>query len=338
MSRAIVQYLPMVPEIIVSGIQPTGPLHLGNYLGAIRNWLRLADEGDGLCFFFIADYHAMTDTESFRDYPDHSVTLAAELLALGLDTKKATLFFQRDVPEVTELAWMFNTVTPVSFLERMTQFKDKTARAKTVNMGLLDYPVLQAADIVMYGGTHVPVGEDQVQHVELTRDIVRFWNNRFGQTFAEPKPILTKTARVMALNFPEKKMSKSIPGSTILLSDSPSEIRAKVRKAVTDTTPAPKGEKSPGVQNLFTLLTEFAPPDEVSKFERAHRDGSIRYAELKDAVADHIANYFADFRAKRAALLRKPKEVQKIFTSGGKKARAVADATMKRVHAVTGLH
>jgi tryptophanyl-tRNA synthetase len=326
----------MAKEIIVSGIQPTGLLHLGNYLGALRNWKRLQDEYRGHCFFFIADYHAMTDAETFKGYGEHTSTLAVELLALGLDPKKTTLFFQRDAPEVTELAWMFNTVTPVSFLERMTQFKDKSERVKSVSMGLFDYPVLQAADILIYGGTHVPVGEDQIQHVELTRDIARFWNNRFGQTFSETKPLLTLTPRVMALNFPEKKMSKSIPGSTINLADTPEEIRAKVKKAVTDTAPMPKGKMSLGVENLFTLLTEFAPPEEAIKFKRQHDDGSIKYSELKDAIADHISAHFADFRTKRSALMKKPDHVKKVFAAGAKKARAVAQATMKDVRKKIG--
>ena len=323
-------------EIIVSGIQPTGTLHLGNYLGMVRNCLRLQDEYKGRCFFFIADYHAMNDEESFKGYAQDNVEIATTLLALGLDPKKAVIFHQKDVPEVTELTWMFNTVTPVSFLERMTQFKDKSSQRKSVNAGLLDYPVLQAADILIYGGTHVPVGEDQVQHVELTRDIARFWNNRFGQTFGDPKPLLTKAARVMALNFPEKKMSKSIPGSTVNLTDSPEEIRTKLRKAVTDTAPMPKGEMSAGVANLFELLTEFAPEGEVAKFKRQHADGSIKYVELKDAIADHIAAHFADFRAKRAALLKKPDHVKKIFAQGAKKAHAVAQATMQKVRERVG--
>jgi len=326
----------MPNELVVSGIQPTGALHLGNYLGAIRNWLRLQEEYPGRCFFFIADYHAMNDEERFRGYREHANALAVDLLALGIDPKKATLFFQHEVPEVTELAWMFGTVTPLPFLERMTQYKDKAARRKTVTAGLLTYPVLQASDILAYGGNRVPVGEDQVQHVELTRDLARFWNNRFGRTFEEPRPILTKTPRVMALNFPERKMSKSIPGSTVDIADPPDKIRAALRRAVTDSSPAAKGMMSAGVTNLFTLLTEFAPPDEVARFRRAHELGSIRYVELKDAVADHVSTHFAEFRSRRGALMKRAEHVRKIYATGAKRARAAAERTMKTVRANIG--
>jgi tryptophanyl-tRNA synthetase len=325
----------MDKEIIVSGIQPTGAMHLGNYLGAIRNWVNFQDEYKGRCYFFTADYHAMNEPDIFANYSQLNLELGAELLAAGLDPKKVILFHQKDVPEVCELTWMFNTVIPVSFLERMTQYKDKSERAKTVNMGLLDYPVLQAADILIYGGNRVPVGEDQVQHVELTRDAARFWNNRFGITFPEPKPILTKTARVMALNFPERKMSKSIAGSAVMLADSPDDIRAKVRKAVTATT-APEGVMPAGVANLFELFTEFGPADEVEKFQKQYAAGSIRYSELKDAVADHIIAHFAAFRERKAELMKKPDYVAKVFKQGGKKARERAQETMTIVRKKIG--
>jgi len=322
-------------EIVVTGLKPTGTLHLGSYLGALRQLLELQDEYKGRCFIFIADYHAMTQADEFKNYREYAKDMAVDFLALGLDPKKVTLFFQHDVPETTELCWMFNSVIPISFLERMTQYKDAIAKEKSVNMGLFDYPVLQAADILIYGGDRVPVGEDQVQHVELTRDVARFWNNRFGETFTEPKPLLTKSARVMSLNFPERKMSKSIPGSAIYLTDSPDEIRAKVRKAVT-ATDAPAGVMPTGVANLFELFAEFGPADEVAKFQKQYKDGSIRYSELKDAVADHIAAYFAEFRLRRAELLKDPKYVAKIFASGAKRARARAQETMKLVYEKIG--
>lgn len=317
-------------EIVVTGLKPTGTLHLGSYLGALRQLLDLQEEYKGRCYIFIADYHAMTQYDEFKDYRNYSSEMAIDLLALGLDPKKVTLFYQRDVPETTELCWMFNTVTPLSFLERMTQYKDHVAKEKSVNMGLLDYPVLQAADILIYGGNCVPVGEDQVQHVELTRDIARFWNNRYGEIFPEPKPLLTKTARVMSLNFPDRKMSKSIPGSAIFLTDSPDEIRAKVRKAVT-ATDATDNVMPTGVANLIELLTEFGPADEVEKFKGQYSNKTILYSELKDAVADYISAFFADFRARRAELLKESEQVEKIFKQGAKKARARARKTMKIV-------
>ncbi len=325
----------MEKELIVSGIQPTGSLHIGNYLGAVKNFVELQEEYANRMFIFTADYHAMNEQEIFANWPKFGLELGAELLAAGIDPKKVSLFHQKDVPEVCELTWMFNTVMPVAFLERMTQYKDKSERAKSVNMGLLDYPVLQAADILIYGGNRVPVGEDQVQHVELTRDAARFWNNRFGETFIEPKPILTKTARVMALNFPERKMSKSIAGSAVMLADPPDEIRAKVRKAVTATA-APEGVMPAGVANLFELFAEFGPAEEVAKFRKQYDAGTIRYSELKDAVADHIITYFAEFREKKAELMANPDKVAKIFRQGGKRARERAQETMEVVRKKIG--
>jgi tryptophanyl-tRNA synthetase len=325
----------MKKETVVSGIQPTGAMHLGNYLGAARNFLELQEEYAGRMYIFTADYHSMTDEAIFADHEKRRIELGAELLALGIDPGKCVLFHQKDVPETTELCWMFNTVCPISFLERMTQYKDKSSRAKTVNMGLFDYPVLQAADILIYGGDRVPVGEDQVQHVELSRDIARFWNARFGDTFAEPKPILTKAARVMALNAPDKKMSKSIPGSAILIGDTPDEIREKVKKAVTATA-APEGTMPPGVANLLGLLSEFGSAEEVQKFKKEYDGGSIRYSELKDAVADRIVAYFAGFREKKAALMKSPDKVEKAFAKGGKAARERARETMEAVRKKIG--
>jgi len=324
----------MKKETIVTGLKPTGTLHLGSYLGAIHQLLDLQEEYKGRCYIFIADYHAMTQQDEFANHRAYAFEMAVDLLALGVDPKKATLFYQRDIPETTELCWMFNTVVPLSYLERMTQYKDYIAKEKSVNMGLLDYPVLQAADILIYGGNRVPVGEDQVQHVELTRDIARFWNNRFGETFAEPKPLLTKTARVMSLNFPERKMSKSIPGSAVFLADSPDEIRAKVRKAVTAS--AAEDMMPPGVANLFELFAEFGPAEEVENFRKQYGDRSIRYSELKDAVADHIIAYFAPFRARREELLKHPNEIEKVFKQGAKRARAKAQETMQVVRKKIG--
>ncbi|TAL20059.1 tryptophan--tRNA ligase [Patescibacteria group bacterium] len=334
--------------ILLSGLQPTGPLHLGNYLGAVRNFVRLQDEFAGRFFVFVADYHSLTENYDPKEKQNQILMLGAELLAAGLDPKKVTLYVQSDIPEVTELCWVFNTVTPISFLERMTQFKDKASRQKeNINMGLFDYPVLQAADILLPKAAAVPVGEDQVQHVELTRDIARFFNRKFGETFPESKPVLTATPRVMSLSEPEKKMSKSIPGSFISLSDSPEEIKQALRRAVTDTGPGPGRSDlprrsdlqamSPGVANLFGLLREFGTPEDVGAMERAYRGGTIKYVELKDLLAARIAEYFSEFRKKRAQLLKNPSAVKKIFAAGGKKIRAIASKTMREVRQKVGL-
>lgn len=324
-------------DILVTGIQPTGPLHIGNYIGAVKNLLKLQNEYKGRCFVFIADYHSITEDYNPKEKQNQVLTLAAELLALDLDPKKIVFYVQSEVPQVTELAWIFNTVTPISFLERMTQFKDKSARQKeNINVGLFDYPVLQAADILMMKGTSVPVGADQVQHVELTRDVARFFNRKFGETFSEPKPLLAEVPRVMSLVDPEKKMSKSVSGSFVSLADSSEEIKLKLRGAVTDM--GAKTEKmSPGVANLFMLLKEFGSAVEVKKMESSYKDGSLKYVEIKDLIAERIAEYFADFRKKRAALLKNPTGIKRIFKTGGLKARQIAKKTMDEVRKKTGL-
>lgn len=321
---------------ILSGIQPTGPLHVGNYLGSLRNFVRLQNEYPERCFFMIADYHSITENYDPAEKQKQVLELAAEFLAARLDPAKCTIYVQSQVPAVTELAWIFNTVTPISFLERMTQFKDKAARQKeNINVGLFDYPVLQAADILLPKANAVPVGQDQVQHVELTRDIARFFNKKFGETFEEPKPLLTEIPKVMSLLDPEKKMSKSLPGSFISLMDEPEEIMKKVKRAVTDT--AGGLEKSAGVANLFALLEQFATKEVCARFEKEHAAGTIRYSELKEALARSIAVYFEDFRKRRKELLSKPAHLEKVLAVGAQKMQKVADETMDEVRKKVGL-
>lgn len=324
-------------DILITGLQPTGPLHIGNYVGAVRNVLNLQDAYRGRALLFVADYHSMTEDYDPKEKQKQVLELAVELLAIGIDPKKVTLYVQSEVPEVTELAWIFNTLTPISFLERMTQFKDKAARQKTnINVGLFDYPVLQAADILLPRAIVVPVGEDQVQHVELTRDIARFFNRKFGNTFAEPKVLLTETPRVMSLADPSKKMSKSVPGSFISMSDTPEEIKKKMRGAVTDV--GPKGESmSPGVANLMTLLREFGTVEDVRRVDRAYQDGSLKYVELKDLIAARIAEHFHEFRKQRTLLQKNPAKVRGVLKRGGAKVRSVAKKTMDDVRRATGL-
>lgn len=336
----------MEKDILITGLQPTGPLHIGNYIGTVRNLLNLQDAFRGRCLVFVADYHSMSEDYDPREKQGQVLMLAAELLAAGLDPKKVTLFVQSDVPEVTELAWIFNTITPMSYLERMTQFKDKAERQKTnINVGLFDYPVLQAADILLPKAAVVPVGTDQVQHVELSRDIARFFNRRFGETFPEPKALLTETPRVMSLADPSKKMSKSLPGSFISMCDSPEEIRKKMRSAVTDVGPKSvgmippfaNGGMSPGVVNLMTLLKEFGTAEDVSRVQAAYRDGTIRYVDLKDLAAARVGEHFADFRKKRAAILKNPTKVRAVLKRGGAKMQRIANATMREVRKKCGL-
>jgi len=316
-------------QIIVSGIQPSGELHIGNYLGAIKNWLTLQDDPKYRCFFFIADLHSLT-----ADFDPHTkyqqiIGLARDLIALGLDPKKCTLFVQSEIPEHTELSWIFSTLTPMSELERMTQYKDKSAHQITnVNVGLFTYPVLQAADILMYKAGRVPVGEDQVQHVELTRVLARKFNNKFSDTFPETLPLLTETPRVMSLTEPLKKMSKSHgPKSFIALADPPEIILEKIRKATADEV---------GVKNLLELHHLFDGNGAATQeFLGEHERGTLMNVKLKDALAALIANHFAYFRAERVKISES--SVLKILKAGVKTASAIAQETMREVRMKVGI-
>ncbi|MFZ2978660.1 MAG: tryptophan--tRNA ligase [Candidatus Magasanikiibacteriota bacterium] len=323
-------------QIIVSGFQPTGNFHVGNYLGAIKNLVDLQNSNKYEMYIFIADLHALTGNKKPEDLRQQIMKNAAEFISAGIDPKKTTLFVQSDIQEHTELAWIFNCVTPISELYRMTQFKDKSARQeKNINTGLLTYPVLQAADILLYRGNAVPVGQDQVQHVELTRDVVKWFNNKFSSFFEEPKALLTTVPKVMSLLEPEKKMSKSLgEGHVIELGDEPEVIEKKLKRAVTATE---GGVKAPGVENLLLLLKNFADEKVYNEFVKAEKAGSIRYGDLKAELVKVISNYFADFRTKRKDLLVNPKKLQSILTAGAKKARPVAEKTMKEARKMIGL-
>jgi len=327
--------------LIVSGVQPTGRLHIGNWAGGLRNWLALQDAHPERCLFFIADYHALTVEYDPKDQQNRILDVAASLLALGFDSKKSTLFVQSDVPEHTELAWILNCVTPVAEMERMTQYKDKSSKnAKNINMGLLDYPVLQAADILIYGGNAVPVGQDQVQHVETTRVIARGFNKRFGATFPEPKELLNDTPKVMSLTEPTKKMSKSGPEkSYIAIDDEPDVIMKKMKAVPTEpsgivTDAALKTEPYAGVALLLDLI-ELCEGKAARK--AALSESPVRYGELKKRAAEAVAARFADFRAKKKDLLKNPDRVRMVLASGGAKARAHAKQTMETVLKATGL-
>lgn len=325
-------------DVVVSGIKPTGTPHLGNYLGAFRQWLEL--EKKHTCFFFIADLHALTE-EQPNPNPDalraRTLDVGRTMLALGLDPKRVTFFAQSHVTGHTELAWIFNCMTSVGNLERMTQYKDAKRAGLSNNAGLFDYPVLQAADILLYKGSRVPVGEDQVQHVELTRDTARTFNRSYPSTpptFPETKPLLTKTLRVMSLEDPAMKMSKRIgrAGEPILLTDAPEVITKKFRSAVTATT---GGGESPGVANLFLLLEAFADAETVRRFRGAEGDGSIRYTELKSVLAEKVTEHFAEFRTRYAGI--SDDEVVAVLKQGAAKAQSVADQTIREVREKVGL-
>ncbi|MBP9760689.1 MAG: tryptophan--tRNA ligase [Candidatus Magasanikbacteria bacterium] len=323
-------------SVIFSGIQPTGNIHLGNYLGALANWVTLQNSGDYMCYFSIVDYHALTGERTAEERYAQIMVTAAELLALGIDPEKSVFFVQSHVRAHTELAWIFQSVTPMAELERMTQYKDKSQQqAKNINVGLFTYPVLQAADILLYHGTHVPVGEDQKQHIELTRDTARWFNNKYGNYFPETNVLLTNMPRVKSLLEPTKKMSKSLgDGHVIELADEPEIIEKKLKKAVTATT---GGEENPGVENLLLILEHVASKDIYNTFVSQVKDDTIQYGELKQVLAQSISEKFSEFRAKRAALLQDSRLLSDMLALGADKAELVAEKTMQEVRQRIGV-
>lgn len=320
----------MKSQILLSGIQPSGDLHIGNYLGAIKLWVEL--QKSYKVFISIVDHHAITIPQDPKKLRRSTLDLAILLIACGINPKKSVLFLQSQVPAHTELGWILNTITPVSELERMTQFKEKRERAGTL-AGLLNYPVLQAADILLYHPDVVPVGEEQLQHLELTRTLVRRFNNRFGQIFKEPKALIKKeVARIKSLDDPTKKMSKSSsnPDSYIALLDSPDEIIRKIKNAVTDSSHEIHydEESKPAISNLMTLYSAFSGLSH-QKIEQKYRGRG--YAEFKKDLAGLLIKSMAPIQKKYRELARSEKAVLNILASGDKKANAVASKTLQEV-------
>jgi len=325
-------------KIVLSGTQPTGELHIGNYLGALKNWVKIQDEYN--CFFFLADYHSISQDYDIKEKEKQILNLAIDYLSVGLDPKKCTIFLQSDVPKCTELAWIFNCITPVSYLERMTQYKDKSQKQeKNINMGLLNYPILQAADILMYNADYVPVGDDQDQHVELTRKIAHFFNNRFGQTFKEPAGLHSSAPRVMSLTEPEKKMSKSDSSiSYIVLKDTPDQIKSKIKKATTDTGKKERENTASGGENLIALLDVISEDKKkVRNFTNEYKNGSLKYSEFKPFLAEEIIKMLAPIQAKRCELEKNIDYVKKVLAEGAKKASTIANETIKKVKEKIGI-
>lgn len=326
----------MAKPILISGIQPSGRLHLGNYLGALKNFVALQNSGKYQCFFFIADLHSLTEEYSPKEKAKQINELAADYLAAGLDPKKSTIFLQSSVPAHSELAWILNTIAPMGELRRMTQFKDKGGETEGANVGLFDYPVLMAADILLYDAAVVPVGDDQLQHLEFTRTLARKFNSRFGKTFVEPKPLLTNTPRVMSLDNPLKKMSKSSPAGCIFLDDSPEEIKEKVKRAVTDSETVVRydAQAKPAISNLlriYAALGDDLIPDLEKKF------GKMNYSEFKLGLANTIVNYFEPFRLRKKALLKKPALIKSALKAGSTKAGKIAEKKLLEVKKRIGL-
>jgi len=319
---------------IFSGIQPSGELHIGNYLGAVRQWLGLQDDYD--CFFCIVDLHAITQSFEPQELPRQIYDMALTLVAAGLDPEKCTIFVQSDVPEHSELAWVFTTVTPLGELERMTQYKDKAARQESVLAGLLNYPILQAADILLYHAVGVPVGEDQVQHIELTREIARKWNARFGEYFPEPEAIVGKVRRVLGLDG-QAKMSKSI-GNTIGILESADEIWEKIRVALTD--PQRKRRDDPGnpnVCNIFSLHRHFSSEADIAWADEGCRSAGIGCIDCKRRLTENIVESLRPIRERAMQLRQQPDYVLEVLRDGAERARTVSRDTMAEVRRRMGL-
>ena len=322
---------------IFSGIQPSGELHVGNYLGAVKNWVAL--QGTAEAIYCVVDYHAIIAAYEPAQLRVRRREMAVGLLAAGIDPAKASLFVQSDVPEHTELAWIFNTVTPVGELERQTQYKEKAARQESVSAGLLNYPILQAADIMLYRADRIPVGEDQVQHLELSRVIARRWNQLFSPDadyFPEPQPILTPTRRIMGLDG-QSKMSKSL-GNTIGMLESREEIWAKLRPAVTDPKRVRKTDPgTPEVCNIYHLHKAFSPPEAVDHVAVQCRTAGWGCIDCKKVLAESIETELVPIRTRAELLRAEPDRVDDALASGAAHCRSIARETMGCVRDMMGL-
>ncbi|HEV8598104.1 MAG TPA: tryptophan--tRNA ligase [Gemmatimonadales bacterium] len=323
---------------IFSGIQPTGDLHIGNWLGAVRNWVALQHQFDSI--ICVVDLHAVTLPYEVSALAARTRDMAIGLLAAGIDPERAILFVQSAVPEHAELNWLFTTIAPLGELERMTQFKDKTEKLESIPVGLLCYPILQAADILLYRANKVPVGEDQVQHLELSREIARRWNAAYAQGapfFPEPQPLLTPASRVKGLDG-KAKMSKSL-GNTIGLLESPEEIWEKLRPAATD--PARVTRKDPGTPelcNIYALHQYFSSPETVVEVAEKCRTAGWGCLDCKRRLADAMIATLAPIRARAEELKRSPAEVDGQLARGAERARAIARETLREAKRLMGFH
>ena len=316
---------------VLSGLQSSGILHLGNYFGMMKKMIAYQDTAE--LFAFIANMHAMTSVLDRGTLAPDTFEAAIDFLALGLDPEKAVFWVQSDVPEVAELTWYLSNVTPVSLLERSHSYKDKVARGIAPNSGLFFYPVLMAADILLYQTDRVPVGKDQKQHLEITRDIAIKFNNTYGDTFVVPEAEIDDDLAVIP-GIDGQKMSKSY-GNTINIFCERSELKKRVMSIVTDSTPV-EAPKNPETCTVFALYRLFASPEDIKKVAERYRRGGIGYGEVKKELIELIWNFFAPFREKRAELSRDKAKVRKILLEGAEKARYHASRTMKKVRKRVG--
>lgn len=317
---------------ILSGVQPSGVLHIGNYFGAIRQHIDLQNQGEA--YYFLANYHALTTINNADQLRENTLNAALDYLALGLDPQKATFFLQSDVPEVCELTWMLSTVTGMGLLERAVSYKDKIAKGIAPRVGLFTYPVLMAADILIYDSDIVPVGQDQVQHIEMTRDMAGYFNTIYGEVFKIPEPRVDEaTARVPGVD--GQKMSKSY-GNTIGIFDEGKPLKTKVMSIVTDSTPvdAPKDPEPNTVYQLFKLV---GSPDDAATMAAQFRAGGYGYGQAKKTLLEALDAYFAPFRKRRKDLAENRDYVEQVFRDGAQRARAEATRVLDRARRACGL-
>lgn len=326
------------PKKIFSGIQPSGNIHIGNYLGAIKQWVDLQDKAEET-IFCIVDLHAITVPQDPKDLKRRILELAALYIACGIDPEKSPIFIQSSRPEHSELAWILNCFTSMGELKRMTQFKDKSGENQDrVTAGLFDYPVLMAADILLYNTNDVPVGEDQVQHIEITRDIVERFNNRFGETFVIPRANINKeTTRIMGLDDPTKKMSKSASSeyNFIAMSDDGETIRNKIKRAVTDSGSQVKAaDDKPAIKNLLNIFSGVTGKS-ISELEQEFEGKN--YGEFKNALSDTLIAHLEPIQKKYHELLSDPDELRNILVRGSGRVAPIAQKTLREVKQKIGL-
>jgi tryptophanyl-tRNA synthetase len=318
---------------ILSGIQPSGVLHIGNYFGMMRPAIALQAEGEA--FYFIADYHALTSVRDPEALRENARRVALDFLACGLDPERAALFRQSDVPQVTELAWILSTVAPMGLLERAHSYKDKLARGMPATVGLFNYPVLMAADILIYDSDIVPVGKDQKQHIEMTRDLAVKMNETFGQIFKLPEPRIQAATEVVP-GIDGQKMSKSY-GNNIDIFGDEKETLKRIMSIVTDSAPV-EAPKDPSRSTIFQLYSLVASKNEIAEMREQFQKGGTGYGDFKKQLFKKLWDYFAPMRKRREEILADKSYIDNVLARGAKRANEVADVVMERVRAVIGLH
>ena len=320
---------------VLSGIQPSGTSHLGNYFGAFLNWRKLQDDGNE-CFFFIANQHAITVPQDGAILKKRTIEMAATMFSVGIDPNKSTIFVQSDIPEHMELTWILSTLAPLGLMERMIQFKEKSERhPESVNLGLLSYPVLQAADVMLYKAELVPVGVDQAQHLELTRELVKKFNNRYKEIFPEPKTLHTKITKVVGLDG-KSKMSKGY-NNYIGITESPKIIWEKILSAVTDPARIKKSDPgNPEICNIYSLHKLLSPKKDIEWAYDGCRNATIGCIECKKKLFQNLEKTFAPIREKYEEWISKPDEIRSVLADGAKKARAIAKQTLDEVYDLVG--